>query len=238
MDLERGTTIPLKGLPDTCCVGWSADSTRLVVSAQRGLGTSELYLLPADGTRAAERVAASPPDSFPQSWSPDGKFLLFRTLDLTQGGVHWSLLTTPMPGQALATLFAKDASAAKFSPDGLWVAYTSAESDRPEVFVQAFPSGPRVPVTSRGGDSPSWTGDGSEILYHSQDKIMAVAVKRSAGPRIEIGTARALFDQPPGSGYWELARDGQRILIQVPFGPKPAQLPLTVVVNWTEGLKK
>ena len=57
-------------------------------------------------------------------------------------------------------------SQAAFSPDGHWVAYTSNESGRNEVYIRSFsPSGSfagaRAKVSRDGGNSPMWRDDGA-----------------------------------------------------------------------------
>jgi eukaryotic-like serine/threonine-protein kinase len=47
---------------------------------------------------------------------------------------------------------------AQFSPDGKWIAYTSDESGRNEIYLQSFPSGAmKWQVSSTGADSQSAT---------------------------------------------------------------------------------
>ena len=72
-----------------------------------------------------------------------------------------------------------------FSPDGRFVAYTSNESGRFQVYVQTFPLSDRKwQVSTDGGYEPRWRGDGREIYYLSEDrKLMAVSV--SAGPYLQ-----------------------------------------------------
>jgi Tol biopolymer transport system component len=56
-------------------------------------------------------------------------------------------------------------SGTTFSPNGRWIAYSSNQTGRPEVYVLAYPgSGPGTPVTGEGGDEPTWSPDG-ERLY-------------------------------------------------------------------------
>ena len=128
-----------------------------------------------------------------------------------------------------------------FSPDGRLVVYSSNESGRFEVHVQTFPLTDRQwTVSTTGGYQPRWRADGREMYHLSPDqKLMAVAV----GPGPSFGTPMELFPVRI-AGRRELARthyvpsrDGQRFLINTPAGD-PAMVPITVVLNWTAGLKK
>ena len=128
-----------------------------------------------------------------------------------------------------------------FSPDGRFVAYSSNESGRFEVYVQTFPRSDRKwPVSTNGGYEPRWRGDGREIYYLSDDrKLMAVSV--GAGPSFDV--PKALFQTRTLVGIdvirtsYVPSRDGRRFLINTQSGD-PVPTPITVVLNWTAGLKK
>ena len=65
---------------------------------------------------------------------------------------------------------------AQVSPDGRWVAYTSNESGRFEVYAQRFPLiGNKVRLSTAGGVQPRWSDAGTELFYVALDlKLMAV----------------------------------------------------------------
>src|SRR6185503_11871023 len=86
---------------------------------------------------------------------------------------------------------------ARFSPDGRWVAYTSDESGRNEVYVQPFPdpSGGKWMVSREGGTQPRWRRDGKELYYLSFDSRLT-AVEVNAGQAFQAGTPKALFPVP------------------------------------------
>jgi Tol biopolymer transport system component len=55
-----------------------------------------------------------------------------------------------------------------WSPDGRWIAYTSNESGRYDVYVRPFPGlGQKQLVSVDGGMEPRCRGDGREILLSS-----------------------------------------------------------------------
>ena len=134
---------------------------------------------------------------------------------------------------------------AKLSPDGRWLAYFSNETGRYEVYIQTFPkpSG-KWQVTTSGGLQPRWSRDGKEFFYLALDQeLMSVAVKGDSVP--ELGSPTPLFQAPLLGGaraiqnyrqQWDVAPDG-RFLINVPVGEE-AGSPITLVQNWTAGLKK
>ena len=84
-----------------------------------------------------------------------------------------------------------DETFGQFSPDGKWIAYSSDESGRREVYVQGF-APDRVPaaavgkwqISTAGGDKPRWRRDGKELYYIAPDrKMMAVPVKTRTAVR-------------------------------------------------------
>ena len=128
-----------------------------------------------------------------------------------------------------------------FSPDGRWVAYTSDESGRDEIYVQAFPlSGAKFQISTGGGAEPAWRNDGTELFYRSADRnLMAVSVK--SGATFEAGVAKSLFPVAVAAGgfgrqSYAVTNDGQRFLVAASVGEK--SVPLTVVLNWQVMLKK
>ena len=108
--------------------------------------------------------------------------------------------------------------------------------------IQSFPAtGGKKKVSSKGGIGPHWRRDGKELFYYAPDgKLMAVEVR--SGPLFEVGLPRALFEFRSGNGTvnatpYTVTADGQRFLINT-LVDESGGAPLTVVVNWTEGLKK
>lgn len=84
----------------------------------------------------------------------------------------------------------------QFSPDGRWVAYTSNESARYEIYLRPFPaSSGQFPVSTTGGIAPRWRQDGRELYYIAPDsKLMAVSFSvATTGRAPELGAPVALF---------------------------------------------
>jgi hypothetical protein len=117
-------------------------------------------------------------------------------------------------------------SGSAFSPDGRFLAYVSDESGRPEVLVRTFPaSTTKWQVSTGGGASPVWRGDGRELFYLTPDStLVAVPIAATAGG-LEPGTARPLFrnrDLPmrtgTGGAPYAATADGQRFLAILTVG--------------------
>jgi len=127
------------------------------------------------------------------------------------------------------------------SPDGHWIAYTSFESGKAEVYVRSFPeqSG-QWQISSGGGTNPRWSHSGRELFYLSPDQRMMVADVRTT-PAFEASVPRPmfiahlLFPNTLIRSYFEVSRDDQRFLM-VATEPGDVLAGSSVIVNWTKTL--
>ena len=258
-DLGRGVRMRLtfdsetdKGIPV-----WSPDGNRILFSTLRG-GKAGLgiYAKASSGAGGEELLLASDrPDreTWATDWSRDGRFVLFGRGEMVNNseGDIWVL---PLSGDRKPRLFLHAAGAAysgQFSPDGRWVAYTSTESGRSEIYVAPFDAakflssetsvgtpGGKWQISSDGGGLPRWRGDGKELFYIGpENTLMAVAVQ-GKGNRFEVGRSEPLFAVPrnPFSISYDVTPDGKRFVMS--FVPDEEDLPLTVMFNWTSKLVK
>jgi WD40 repeat protein len=130
----------------------------------------------------------------------------------------------------------------KFSPDGRWVAYSSNESGRFEIYVTPFPGpGPNILISTAGGEWPRWRHDGRELFYVAPDSMLMAAEVNGEGSHFTISAVRPLFQMHPGGipYQYDVSRDGQRILVSTLVErAMPAPTPIMVVANWTALPKK
>jgi len=100
--------------------------------------------------------------------------------------------------------------------------------------VQSFPvPGRRVRISVDGGESPTWTRGGKELLYGKGDTLMSVPI--SAGADLEPGAPRPLLKPPEGTTGGDSTADGERFLVTI--GPD-VQRDIRVILNWTALLKQ
>jgi hypothetical protein len=219
---------------------------RVAFSYTPGGVLGDIYVKLANGTGAPELLVKSATMKHPNHWSLDGRYLIYddhtkQRQDLwivpMSGGDHKPIpfLVTPA-----------DETFGQFSPDTKWIAYSSDESGRREVFVQGFVPD-HVPaagigkwqISTAGGDKPRWRHDGKELYYIAPDgKMMAVPVKSTA-TTFEPGVAIPLFEtHVTGFFPYDVAPDGRFLLNTVAQDAATNTSPITVVLNWTTALKK
>ncbi len=160
-------------------------------------GLANVYRMPADGTGEPERLAPSTEAQSMSSWSSGG------VIAYLQGpAVQRDIWVLP-PGGQPAPFLASDANEmyATFSPDGRWLAYSSDETGRAEVYVRPYPGpGAATLISGDGGRSPAWLRDGRRIYFvqprAGRDPVMMV-VDVAPGDPFRAGRAAALIDPWP-----------------------------------------
>jgi len=241
-DLERGlrTRFTFDSADENTPV-WSPDGSRIVFSSRRK-GHMDLYQKASNGA-ATEDALFADTDSLgktAQSWSPDGKFIMYDRVDAQTG---YDLFVLPLfgdhkPYPFLQTQF--NERRGRFSPDGRWVAYASDESGRYEVYVSPFPGpGGKWQVSTAGGMSPRWRHDGNELYYLAFDNTLMAAAVNGRGASFGVGAVKPLFRaRTAGASYlYDVSADGLRFLVNT-LPEQTASAPITVVLNWSAGLKK
>ena len=248
----RDALTPLTSDPasDTSPV-WTPDGRRIVFASTRANpATPNLYWQRVDGIGEAQRLTESKKRQRPVSWHPDGKLLAFEEFD-EQG--RSDVMILPMtgddqsgwkPGTPAAFMTAQtSATEPTFSPDGRWLAYTSNETGRDEVYVRPFPGpGAKTQISTSGGQFPTWSRTRRELLYGSgiAGQIM-VAPFSTPGEGFHTETSRiwpeGRFENRGPWRMFDLHPDGERLGLRPGTGNTP-QSHITFVFNFFDELRR
>ncbi len=241
-DLSRRVSTRFTSAPaDNIFPIWSPDGSRIVFESNRK-GSDDLYQKVSSGTGNDEEFLVQEGRlTVPTDWSSDGRFVVYNMIDArTKTG--WDLGVYSVAEKKTSLFLATPANEAngRLSPDGRWLAYTSDESGRYEVYVQPFPAqGEKWQISTAGGGQPVWNRNQKELFYMSADsKLMAVDVKADSG--FEASTPSVLFDVKlkSGTGWkYDISPDGQRFLVNTVIGEVKAN-PITLVLNWAAEIKE
>jgi Tol biopolymer transport system component len=228
---------------------WSPDGSALFFSSHYRTGPDAadgIYRMPAGG--GAPRLVLSSKSgtqSSPLAVAPDGRYLLYSNIDYPDPvGENTDLWVLPLepPGEPFVLLETpSNENLGRFSPDGRWLAYSSDESGRDEVYVMPFvdpsavgdearPHG-KWQISNGGGGEPIWSHDGTELYFLRPDEmLMAVAVKGDGGS-FESGTIEPLFQSQMGIGNaYDVTPDGRFV---VSSADEQSTRPVALILNWT-----
>jgi eukaryotic-like serine/threonine-protein kinase len=234
-DMERSTLTPQTLHWNIIDPIWTPDGHRLTFGSARGR-PSNLFWQPADGTGTAERLTTSPNRQLAQSWSADGKTLVF--LEYAPTAAVWILR---LDGDRKPRPFLNgpfNQCQARLSPDARWLAYVSDESGRNEVYVTPFPgAGARWPISTDGGSQPVWARNGRELYYRNGDRTMAVAV--TTVPTFGANKPELLFEakaysDPPS---FDVTPDGEFLMVEPGESDTPPT-QINVVLNWMQEVRQ
>jgi hypothetical protein len=209
---------------------WSPDGRDLLFVRQRG-GDATLRRIRADGTAPAESLLAWAGYGLWEGlYTRDGRSLIVRTVGLGARDI-W---LAPLDGSEPTPLVSSPAQevAPALSPDGRWLAYSSDESGRYEIYVRAFPAGgERYLVSLDGGTEPVWSANGRTLFYRDGPRLISASIPGD-GPFTVLGRTE-LFSNPsyeadPTHAGYDVAPDGQHFVMVRQIGGSHA---LTVTLN-------
>jgi serine/threonine protein kinase/Tol biopolymer transport system component len=220
---------------------WSPNGKELAFVSSRD-GRLALYKVAVDQSGTEQRLVEfdeKTNDVATTDWSMDGKFILYQVR--TQQHPDWSVWALPLFGdrKPVAAVQGEHVSNAHVSPDGHWIAYTSFETGRNEVYIQRFMEpGEKKPIAPGGGAHPRWTRDGHELVYWKDPGkgggVAAVDLDFTPSG-VHVGPPGPLVSTPilnliDARPHYDVTRDGERLLLRQPAGPQ--QPAITVIVNW------
>ena len=241
LDVERGTASRVTtARKDQFDAVWTPDGEQLIYISERAF--YDLCRRPASGG-PEQVILRTDWDKGLSDVSPDGQHVLFAGSPEQHADDIWmaDVAGDSQPKAIVQTAESTERSA-RFSPDGRYIAYSSDESGRSEVYVQPLPTGLKRLISDDGGVTPIWRRDGKEIFYCGSDgRLNAVAVKSSSSGQ-EYGPPQPLFDLRLAgtSSYYprqfDVAPDGTRFLVVRRVGAESDD-PVALDIHWTARLK-
>jgi serine/threonine-protein kinase len=225
-DTPKFTRLTFEGADDYKPVP-TPDGQRVVFTSTRN-GAPNLYWQRVDGAGEVQRLTTSTNAQAATSWHPSGRLLAFHEatpqtgldillLSLRSRGDQW---TTDTPRPFAGGRF--NESEGRFSPDGRWLAYTSNETGRAEIFVRALEGGGKWQVSTSGGRDAAWSGTRQELLYFStSDNRIMVAPYSVTDQSFHSGGARpwavtAVGRPARNARTFDLHPDGERVAVVPP----------------------
>jgi len=220
----------------------SPDATRLALTIADGerRGIWIWDLIGKKMTRLSEDANAG--NSF---WTLDGRYVVYRT---AQNKTNFDIVRKLWDGtggiEKLASIPQKDhlfysartdteltilnmpgtnnPYPPQVSPDGRWIAYTSDETGKNEVYVSPFPelTQRKCVISVAGGTNPLWSPDGREIFYRYAEAVISIPIQTA--PVLRTGKPLSLFWMPDASASqdsgapppgWDISPDGKRFLV-------------------------
>ncbi|MEQ1894646.1 MAG: protein kinase, partial [Planctomycetota bacterium] len=221
---------------------WTRDGSRIAYCSFDGT-RNVLAWQAADGSGEPEILHVFEEDSapaMPQTFAPDARGLLF--LQDRGPGHSGDLLWLDLATRAVQEVKVGESVefAGSLSPDGRWLGWTSDDSGRVEVYVQAFPGpGSRRQVSERGG-YPTWSVDGRELFYLDGRGVFAVPVQLA--PSFTLGAPQRLFEgafrvESETLSNYDVAPDG-RFLVVRDTAEESMAGHINVVLHWDAELER
>ncbi len=215
---------------------WSANGDRVFYISDESGG--KVISKSSDGTQEETLVKSW---IAPQSASPDGSILVYLELN-GEGGRDIGTISLDGDRTPRILLGGKSLEdSPDISPDGRFLAYSSTESDKSEIYVSPFPNVDRgrSRISYNGGAYPAWSSSGDELFYLNGRTMMAA--RRTPGSTATWSEPIALFTgdyltSEPFARPFDVAPDGRFLMVKLASGSRPEEL--TVVLNWFEELER
>lgn len=243
-DINRRSLSRLTFDGDSHAPLWFGDSDRVAFSLQSGTTSRrDAMWLAADGSGELLPLLDPQPETVTfmvTAISPDERFVTLG--DEGRIGRDDILVYDRDTGTVTPFVDSRfDEEWPTFSPDGRWLAYSSDETGRHEVYIRRFPEGDsKHLISTDGGRGPIWSADGQEVFFAEGNRMMAVSVRTDAG--FSAGSPEALFG---GEEYvWSRVRnydvlpDGSGFAMVRSGGGRAPIRSLRVVTNWFEELER
>jgi len=220
---------------------WSPDGSRFTVTL--GMPNSMFRIITRSSSGAGESLTLQelPSSDSATDWSPDGRYLLTESSNLTTGDSELSIvpLDPKEKPRLLPVANTGTQTSGQFSPDGRFIAFTMLANGTPQIFVVPFSAGNGMwQASTDGGHWPRWSRDSKQIYFVSMRNEMMTVDIQEKGESVEVGHPVRLFSFRPsvriyrvGMINFDVSPDGKRFLLVIAADEN--NRPLTVLQNWT-----
>jgi Tol biopolymer transport system component len=236
-DLTRKASSPITFGQNDIFPAWSPRGRRLAFLRVIGKDAGVHIVDVTDASK--DQFLRGTIDHAPTSWWSDEKYLLLESRPS-----HRMILFALDGSEKPIPVGSRNGSSrrGRISPNDKFIAFTSNQSGRDEIWVQAKPPGTwQKKVSINGGQSPRWRSDGKELFFVSPEAEM-MAVDITLDPVVfSAGVPHRLFQlksaDPADLANYDVRPDGQQFLIFMhQRGTQDA--PITVVLNWWAELRQ
>jgi Tol biopolymer transport system component len=222
---------------DDWAPAWYPDGTRVALG-RSFRSTGHILSVAADGGGDTTELAAG----WIADVSADGQTVVFEHDSPETGDDLFYVDGSPDAEPTLFLGTPQGEEHVQFSPKGDYVAYTSSDSGRDEIYLKQFPSGDgRWQISVDGGNWSRWSPAGGELFYLQEDRLMVVDIELGDSPR--LGTPRELFSLTENglladaSRPYDVAPDGNHFVMMSDVNGVTGDPKLTFVENWVQALK-
>lgn len=251
-DLERGAASQLfSGGVKASHPVWAPDSKHIVFRRLERTGKVRLYWTRADGSGDNHLLLEGDRETYPHSFSPDGRTLTYTVGTMADHDIWVVSLDLADPErpragnpQPLIKTSAREISHA-VSPDGRWIAYESVEASSIQIFVKPFgEGGGRWQISTEGGMFPAWSRNGRELFFQTTAGRLHVVEYSVRNDEFQAGKPRLWSDRRlrhfinmPNA---DIHPDGKRFIVTLrsEAAETPSSSRLTVVVNFADELRR
>jgi TolB protein len=172
-------------------------------------GTGSIYLYDLEAKALTQLTHTQDDFWYPASWSPDGRYLTFVTLDDGPANIY---LVDTIEDTTISIIHstAWDFSPA-WSPDGERIAFHSTVAGNSDIYIFTLHTGEIINLTNHPDDDggPVWSPDGKKILFGSsrEDKINQLFVTDID----ESNLKQVTFNESPYISSYAWSPDGSKI---------------------------
>jgi len=241
LNLDQGTRVRFTFGYASDGMAWSADSKYLYYSTVGK--TSRVVRKAVEGAGQETTVYENSTPVHVTDVSPDGRFLL---VEQSGGKLPLTTLLVPTTPDAKPRPLTEDPIPtyyARFSYDGKWIVYATAETGRNELYATSLLQGGKQQLTSTGGFWNRWSADQKTIFFATgAGGVFALPIKVTNNG-IETGKPVSLFTVPglPTVGFYDepfdVTPDGRHFLLKV-IGERTGASRAVLITNWPARLRK